>query len=222
MVMADIDFWRQMDIISPALAEDTKVTIIGAGGIGSPTIMALSKMGIGKMKIFDPDTVENHNIPNQMFMPKNIGQNKADIMAEFAQELGVAAESFPERYVDQNLEGIVIVAVDSMAIRAAIWNRAKLSTKIDLFIEARMGAEIGAIFAVYPGNMMDVEYYESWLYTDEEAVEGACTARAIIYNTFGTAAFIGSIVSKYIMRKPFPRSIKYDYVNHLVVTSDNR
>ncbi|MFA5103544.1 MAG: ThiF family adenylyltransferase, partial [Candidatus Thermoplasmatota archaeon] len=61
-----MDFWRQMDIVTPTDFEKFHVTIIGAGGIGSPTALAISKMGVEKITIFDNDIVEKHNLPNQM------------------------------------------------------------------------------------------------------------------------------------------------------------
>ena len=37
------------------------VLIVGAGGLGSPAIMALAGAGIGSMTILDPDVVETGN-----------------------------------------------------------------------------------------------------------------------------------------------------------------
>lgn len=218
---AEVDFWRQTDILSPTEASKTKITVIGAGGIGSPTIMALSKMGIGEIDVYDFDTVESHNIPNQMFLPEDIGRNKAEIMAEYATKLGVKAEAFPQRYRKQSLSGIVVIAVDSMRARKEAWENCKYNPNVRLFVEARMGAEVGMVYAIYPMSVREVDFYESTLYDDDEAAELPCTARAIIYNVFGIAAFIGSIISKWIMQKDYPREIKFDYVNHLVFTKQS-
>lgn len=62
----EIDFTRHRDWYDPA-ESDAEVTIVGCGGIGSPTALALAKLGIPKLTLIDGDTVEKHNIPNQMF-----------------------------------------------------------------------------------------------------------------------------------------------------------
>lgn len=221
LTAAEIDFWRQTDILSPREASKTKITVIGAGGIGSPTIMALAKMGIGEINVYDFDTVENHNIPNQMFFPEHIGQNKAEVMADYAARLGAKSCAYPEKYKKQDLSGIVVTAVDSMRTRKGVWENCKYNPNVQLYIEARMGAEVGMVYAIYPMSVPEVDFYESTLYDDDEAAELPCTARAIIYNVFGIAAFIGSIVSKWVMAKPYPREIKFDYVNHLVFTKES-
>jgi molybdopterin/thiamine biosynthesis adenylyltransferase len=59
-----IVYWRQADLISPEALAAT-VTIVGAGGIGSPVALALAKKGCRTLTRYDPDMVEAHNLPNQ-------------------------------------------------------------------------------------------------------------------------------------------------------------
>lgn len=42
--------------------KNTKVLVIGAGGIGSSVIMYLAGLGVGKMGIIDDDIVQNSNL----------------------------------------------------------------------------------------------------------------------------------------------------------------
>jgi molybdopterin/thiamine biosynthesis adenylyltransferase len=221
MITAEIDFWRSAGILSPEKALNTRVVVVGVGGIGSPTVMALAKMGIGNIQIWDHDIVNTHNIPNQMYFPEHLGGNKAEIMAEFATKLGAEVDARVEEFTDQDLSGIVIVSVDSMKARRKIWRKAKYNSDVSLFIDARMGGEMGMIFAINSCHFPEVKYYESTLYSDEEASELPCTARAIIYNTFGIAAMISSIVSKKIMEKDYPKEILFDYVNYIVSTKQS-
>jgi len=59
-------FLRQLDIADPSQFRDKPVTVIGAGGIGAATVVALAKTGFENITVYDFDTVEEHNLPNQL------------------------------------------------------------------------------------------------------------------------------------------------------------
>src|SRR5512138_700999 len=119
-----MDFWRQMDIVTPTDLEKFPVTIIGVGGIGSPTALALSKMGVQNITIYDDDDVEDHNLPNQMYRISDLGKSKVegtrDICNDFA---GLNIDIHKERFENQPISGIVISGVDTMKSREIIWKR---------------------------------------------------------------------------------------------------
>lgn len=55
------------------------VTVVGCGGIGYWVAKVLAMSGINKILLFDPDTLEEHNL-NRLDIPlKYIGKNKADM-----------------------------------------------------------------------------------------------------------------------------------------------
>jgi tRNA A37 threonylcarbamoyladenosine dehydratase len=60
-------FLRQLDIADPSQFKDKPVTVIGAGGIGAAMVVALAKTGFENITVYDFDTVEEHNLPNQLF-----------------------------------------------------------------------------------------------------------------------------------------------------------
>jgi molybdopterin/thiamine biosynthesis adenylyltransferase len=56
-----------------------RVTIIGAGGLGSPALQILVGAGIGKIRIIENDIVDISNLPRQiLYTTSNIGEKKAD------------------------------------------------------------------------------------------------------------------------------------------------
>lgn len=60
--------------------KNTSVFIIGAGGIGSPLILYLAAMGIGKIGIIDGDCVDLSNLQRQvLFENCHIGEKKAHL-----------------------------------------------------------------------------------------------------------------------------------------------
>lgn len=230
-------YWRQMDILSPQLMEHQRVTLIGCGGIGSPVALVLAKMGLKSFTLYDPDTIEVHNLPNQMY-PKNtmtgigdvidyvptIGMKKADILAnlvyEFGSEDGSNTLILDEPYTDQPLSGIVISGVDNMPARHTIWQGVKANREgIDLYIDARMGAQVGLVYSIDPNDSDQVDFFESVaLYTDAEAIEQPCTNRAIIYNTFMIAALVGRQVRNHLRDLHVPKEIICDMETLALIT----
>ncbi len=67
---------------------ESKVLVIGAGGLGSPVIMYLAALGVGKITIVDHDKVELSNLQRQIIHnTDNIGVNKSESAAMFVKKL---------------------------------------------------------------------------------------------------------------------------------------
>jgi molybdopterin/thiamine biosynthesis adenylyltransferase len=213
-----IDYWRQADLISPeALA--APVTVIGAGGIGSPVALALAKMGCQNLTLYDPDVVEPHNLPNQFYRPRDVGRPKvaalADVIAEFT---GAEVRAVQESVAGQPLSGVVISGVDSMASRERIWRESiRYRPGVSVYIDARMGAQVCRVLTVRPVDPDDVRWYESTLFADDGANEEPCTARAIIYTTLGLASLVANQVKRHAMSEAFERDLLIDFATLTVL-----
>ena len=219
MVNKMMDFWRQVDIISPVDMDAAKVNIIGVGGIGSPTAMALSKMGIPEIEVYDNDVVDTHNLPNQFYRIKDIGNSKVESLKDICSDFSMGKfTANHEMYEDQDLDGIVVSGVDSMKARKAIWtNGVKYKPSINMYIDARMGAEICRIYTINPTSPDQIKFYESTLYDDEEASEERCTAKAIIYNTFMISSLICNQVKKFLKGEEIVKEIMFDMKNLMIL-----
>ena len=211
-------FARQLEIVPPDKLA-FPVTIIGAGAIGSAIVVTLSKMGCSNITVWDADTLEDVNIPNQLCKPSLVGRPKVDAIADLVYELTeIQIKQINRRYTGQNLEGVVIVTVDNMTSRQKVWKRARLNPKIPLLIDARMGAEFARIYTVHPTNMDEVEFYEQNLYGNDEAEHLPCSARSIIYCPMVVAGLIALLVKQYAIGKPLRREIIIDLPNLLLQT----
>jgi len=211
-------FSRQLDIVPPEKLS-FPVTVIGAGAIGSATVVTLAKMGCSDITVWDGDTLEEVNIPNQLCKPSLMGKPKVKALTELVYELTeVQIKQVNRRYAGQNLEGVVIATVDNMASRKNVWKRAKLNTKIPLLIDARMGAEFARIYAVCPTNIEQTDFYQQNLYSNNEAEHLPCSARSIIYCPMVIAGFIALLVKKYAVNQPLPKEILIDFPNLLLQT----
>lgn len=216
-------YWRQLGILHPNDLRDVQVTLIGAGGIGSPTALCLAKMGLPSLTVYDNDVIEEHNLPNQMYPLESLDVGKVGALQDMVFDFtGMMPRGRSEKYESQPLSGIVISGVDSMSARQTIWQGVKDNKyTVDLYIEARMGAEMGMVYTINPKDPEQSEWYEShMLYEDLEAMELPCTERIIIYNVFILAGLICRQVKNYIKGGFLPKEIAMDLVTLTIMRSE--
>lgn len=206
-----MDLLRQMDILNEETL-DTRINIIGLGGIGSFLALLLAKMGFRRLVLMDHDIVEEHNIPNQIYRPKDVGIAKADALSEIIYEsTGIKAEGRIMRVERERLTGIVVCAVDSMKDRKDIWvNSVRFKASVPLYIESRMGGEVMRTYTIRPIDIGDVRFYEKTLYSDQDSFNLPCTARAIAYTGFAIASIVGNQIKKFLMGEDLQREIIFD------------
>lgn len=211
-------FLRQLDIVPPEKLVFL-ITVIGAGAIGSATVVTLAKMGCSNITVWDPDTLEEVNIPNQLCKLAMVGKPKVEALAKLVHELTeVQIKWTRQRYTGQRLEGVVVVTVDNMTTRQNVWKRTKLSRKISLLIDARMGAEFARIYTIRPMNVEEADFYEENLYSNDDAEHVPCSARSIIYCPTVVAGFIALVIKQYAINHSLPQEILIDLPNYLLQT----
>jgi hypothetical protein len=210
MLVGEARFQRQLDIVSPEQLA-FPIVVIGAGAIGSATVIALAKMGCSDITVWDDDILEGHNIPNQLCKPSMVGQPKVEALKELTLELTeVAIKAENRRYRGQKLRGLVIAAVDSMDARQVIWKRVKLDVDVPLLIDARMGAEFARLYATHPCRPEEIDFHEANLYSSAQAERLPCSARSIIYCPTVVAGFIALLVKQHAIGKSLPRELLLD------------
>ena len=98
-----------------------RVHIVGCGSVGSTLAENLARCGVTKFGFWDFDTVESHNIVNQMFTEDHVGKMKVDALKEIVTSINPDAapdiELHPEGWQGEILSGYVFLAVDSIEIR---------------------------------------------------------------------------------------------------------
>lgn len=191
-------FMRQLTLIDMERLANTQIILIGVGGIGSNLALNLAKMGARNIEVWDDDTLEEHNISNQMYPSSFVGKPKAEGCAEFIHFMeGYRPEYFEEKFresMGHEDDAIYIVGVDSMSARSGIWDRLK-EKPFGLFIDCRMGATSAQINVVSPSNR---EWYAGTLYSDADAVDLPCTARSTIYAPSFISATVCSQVASFV------------------------
>ena len=62
---------------------NSRVLVVGAGGLGSPALQYLAAAGVGRIGIADGDVVDETNLQRQtLFATADVGRNKASVAAE--------------------------------------------------------------------------------------------------------------------------------------------
>src|SRR3989449_5858137 len=89
---------------------DSKVLLIGAGGLGSPAAYYLAAAGVGTLGIIDADVVDESNLQRQILHnTKRIGQYKAESARETIEALNpdVKVVTYIERLDETNVARII-------------------------------------------------------------------------------------------------------------------
>ena len=213
-----MDFLRQLELVPPEALE-TPVAVVGCGGIGSFAALALAKMGCRHLTLYDDDKVEEHNLPNQLYRPADVGRPKAEALAEIVRAFtGTAPEAVVARVDGQRLTGLVVAGVDRMRARRAIWQRSvRYRAAVPLFLDGRLGAEVIRLYAIRPADPDDVRFYGATLYDDAEAEPLGCSGAAIVYTGFAVGSLIANQVKRFAMGEPVRREVLWDLMTLTLV-----
>jgi len=190
-------FRNQSGIIAPDRLGRIEFTVVGAGAIGSFLTLGLAKMGATKIKVFDGDTIEEHNIATQFYPENAVGIRKVtalrDMVAAFS---GVELEIVERNWTPKDkLSGFVISCVDSMAVRKSLYGSARKAKAY--FVDGRMGAEVLRTYSIDTTKAPERKLYENTLYSDEQAVQERCvTQRSIIFTVFNVVGHMLNAIKK--------------------------
>ena len=138
---------------------NSKVLIIGLGGLGSPVAYALAGAGIGKLTLCDKDTVSGSNLNRQtLYTAKDIGKSKAktacNVLSSFAPDCDI--DFFDEEVNESNAEALVsdynlvILAADNNRVRLDV-NKACAKQKV-MLLNVGIAKAFGSIYLYIPGK----------------------------------------------------------------------
>jgi len=89
---------------------DSKVLLIGAGGLGSPASLYLAAAGVGRLGIVDADVVDESNLQRQIVhSTERLGEPKVDSARRTIEALNpdVQVVAYKERLSSENIERIL-------------------------------------------------------------------------------------------------------------------
>lgn len=169
---------------------DSRVLIIGIGGLGSPVALYLAAAGIGHLVLSDYDVVEESNLQRQVIHTQDsIGMLKVESGKQRLQAINPEIEitTLPYELDDEGLReqfdlaDVVVDCTDNFPTRFLL-NRISLQTKTALVSGAAIRQE-GQI-ATFDPQVDNSPCYQC-LYSDE-SVEGAtCAMEGVIAPVVG-------------------------------------
>jgi molybdopterin-synthase adenylyltransferase len=177
---AELEFYSRQ-IMLPTIGyqgqlklRNSKVCIVGLGGLGSPIALQLAAMGVGFLRLVDRDVVDVSNLQRQHLYGINfVGYPKVEVAARRLRELNphVQIEPLPLSLNASNAEEIfqgmdlVIDGLDLMAPRYTI-NRACVKLGIPYVFGAAI-TTIGSVSTILPGKTACLECFQGNINDDD-------------------------------------------------------
>lgn len=181
---------------APWIDSNISIVIGGAGGIGSWLTLFLSRIGY-RVRLYDFDSFEEHNMGGQFVSRKHIGAFKTQAMVSLVSEFGGRnINTYNEIYTygDGLADKYMIAAFDNMEARKTMFNKwyeynSELQNANALFIDGRLLMEQMQILCVTPENTK--AYREKHLFDDSEVADEVCTLK----QTSHSAAMVASLMT---------------------------
>jgi molybdopterin/thiamine biosynthesis adenylyltransferase len=135
----------------------SKVVIIGAGGLGGTVLELLTRMGIGKLIIADKDIIVDSNLNRQILSTEtNLEQNKTEVAVKRVKEINSSVEIIGHSVfinsdnVEKIIEGaeVVVDALDNLPSRFVLQKACRV-LKIPLVHGAIAGFN-GQLTTIFP------------------------------------------------------------------------
>ena len=148
---------EEIGFIGMEKLRNSKVCVVGVGGIGNPVVTQLNAMGIGKIRIVDRDVIEISNLHRQhLYTEQDIGKVKVEAAIEHLKRRNadVEIEALPISVTPYTAENIVkgfdvvIDALDSSDARYAL-NDACIKQHIPLIYAGALGM-LGSVCTILP------------------------------------------------------------------------
>jgi molybdopterin/thiamine biosynthesis adenylyltransferase len=189
--------------------------ILGCGAIGSAAATQLARMGADRFILYDLDKVEVQNVGVSYYIYKDITKPKVVALHEHLQHINPeirATEQFGRfsKFIKPLGEGdVVILGFDSMDSRLEAAEAAlKRPNKLYLLIDGRMGAEEYHQFTLKNPTLK--QYKTTW-YSDVDAEDEPCNAKATSYCSNMSGAFIANAIKKTLNNEPCPKQFFFTF-----------
>ena len=207
-----IDTLRHSAIYDPAKYADKRVALIGVGTIGSHLALTLARMQV-PFTMYDPDTIEEHNIATQAYTRRDIGAYKVEAIRRACEAIGAEAgsvDAIRSEYSSETVRfsdgsattfSIIVSCVDSIDARREIARM--LGSVMIPIIDGRVGAEQVEVYR-YPNA-------SEWLTgLPENADTDPCGARFTAYTANICSGLMANAIKRELLGQSVPARILYD------------
>ncbi|HEY6007495.1 MAG TPA: HesA/MoeB/ThiF family protein [Geobacteraceae bacterium] len=164
--------------------------IIGCGGLGGYLVEELARLGVGNLRLVDPDVFEEHNLNRQLLAtPGSLGAPKVEVAAARVRAVNPAVTATPlqVRFARENgpelVRGadVVMDGLDNFPARLELV--ATCQEAAVPLVHGAIGGWYGQVATQFPGD--DISPFISGLGTEAKRVEAR----------FGNPAFTPAVVA---------------------------
>lgn len=135
----------------------SRVAVFGVGGVGSFTVEALARSGVGHLALIDDDLVCLTNLNRQLqALHSTLGRPKVEVLAERVRDINPAAEveTFKTFYLPENADAFDLARYDYIVDAVDT-----VSAKVELAVRAR-AAGVPLVSCMGAGNKLDPTRFE--------------------------------------------------------------
>lgn len=194
--------------------------VVGCGAIGSHIAEQLARIGCRNIHLWDFDTVDSHNITNQMFTEHQIGQPKVLAVSEMMIDIDDIIEPeitlHTKGWTNEILNGYVFLCVDNIDLRREIVKKNQYNPNCIAFFDFRMRLTDAQHYFARRANLEEMKaLLNSMDFTHEEAKGAtpvsACNTELSIIMTVKIIAALGvNNFTKFCLDKPIKTMILID------------
>lgn len=197
---------------------DDDIHIIGCGAVGSTIAEQMARLGIKKIHLYDFDVVSTHNITNQMFFERQIGQEKIIALSDILTMINPNIEIIKHRTgwkEDMPLSGYVFLAVDNIDTRKEIVRNNLFNTNIKAMFDTRMRLTDAQAFAAKWTPEGKKFLQDTMNFTREEAANStpvsACgTTLSVTPTVRIICSYVVANLINVLLEKPITKTILID------------
>jgi molybdopterin/thiamine biosynthesis adenylyltransferase len=218
-----MDLSKSLEFFNPCTVEED-LHIIGLGSVGFCVAELLARFGLKRMHLYDFDTVESHNIVNQMYTTEDLWKPKIEQAAKYLKAINPDIEltMHPDGWQGERLSGYVFLCVDDIDLRRKIVLDNHYNTTIKGVFDFRTALTSCQHYAANWKKMEDRNILlERMDFTHEEAMEAvpmsACHVPLCVAPTVRMVANIGVCnFINFVKGKPLHRALVADAFNFMI------
>ena len=146
---------KSFEFFNPEKVKD-RIHIIGCGSVGSTVAELLIRDGLKNFSLYDFDTVEEHNLVNQMFTGDDLYKPKAHCVKNRMihvvpdadrKELSETIKVYDKGWTGQRLSGYIFLCVDNIELRKKIVEDNMYNNSVKAMFDFRTALTSGQHYA---------------------------------------------------------------------------
>lgn len=188
-----MDIQKHSDWFNPSVFEK-QIHIIGVGAIGSNVAEQLARLGFTNINLYDFDTVEPHNITNQIYTTKDLYESKILATAKRLRAINpeISLVLNPHGWKQgMDITGIIILAVDSIELRKEIVEEYQYDPLVEFITDMRIGLEEAQMYAATPEHFDRLLSNMEFTHDEVKVPVSACGTQLTVLPTVHMIVSVG-------------------------------